>query len=37
MPDLWNINSFLFVLLFALVTLLLFYMIDRMGLQRKAK
>ena len=37
MPDLWNINSFLFILLFALITVLLFYMIDRMGLQRKAK
>lgn len=37
MPDMWNINSFLFILLFALITMLLFYMIDRMGLQRKAK
>ena len=37
MPDLWNINSFLFILLFTLITLLLFYLIDRMGWQRKAK
>jgi hypothetical protein len=36
MPDLWNLNSFLFILLFALITLLLFYLIDRMGLQRKS-
>lgn len=37
MPDLWNINSFLFILLFTLITLLLFYLIDRMGWQRKEK
>ena len=37
MPDLWNLNSFLFILFFALFTLLLFYLIDRMGMQRKAK
>jgi len=34
-PDLWNINPYLFVLAFSLVTLLLFYFIDRVGLQRK--
>jgi len=37
MPDLWNINSFLFILLFALITLLLFYLIDRVGWQRKSE
>jgi hypothetical protein len=37
MPDLWNLNSFLFILLFTLITLLLFYLIDRMGMQRKEK
>jgi len=35
MPDLWNLSPYLFVLLFALITLLLFYLIDRAGLQRK--
>lgn len=37
MPDLWNLNPYLFVGLFILVTLLLFYLIDRVGLQRKEK
>ncbi len=37
MPDLWNLNSFLFITLFMLITLLLFYLIDRMGMQRKEK
>jgi hypothetical protein len=36
-PDLWHINPFLFVALFALISLLLFYLIDRAGLQRKEK
>ncbi len=35
MPDLWNLNSFLFILAFTLITLLLFYLIDRVGWQRK--
>jgi hypothetical protein len=35
MPDLWKLSPYLFVLLFALITLLLFYLIDRAGLQRK--
>jgi uncharacterized protein len=35
MPDLWNINPFLAVLLFALMSGLLFYLIDRAGLFRK--
>ena len=37
MPDLWNIAPFLFILLFTLITLLLFYLIDRAGLHRKDK
>ena len=37
MPDLWNVNALLLVAVFAVMALLLFYMIDRMGLQRKAK
>jgi uncharacterized protein len=36
-PDLWNVNPFLFILLFALMALLLFYLIDRAGWQRKDK
>jgi len=34
-PDLWNVSPFLFILLFSLITLLLFYLIDRVGWQRK--
>lgn len=37
MPDLWNLNPYLFVLTFALMALLLFYMIDRAGLHRAEK
>ena len=36
-PDLWNVSAFLFILLFALVALLLFYLIDRAGLKRTEK
>jgi uncharacterized membrane protein YedE/YeeE len=36
-PDLWNLNPYLFVLLFALITVFLFYLIDRSGMQRKEK
>lgn len=36
-PDLWNVNPFLAVFVFALMALVLFYAIDRMGFQRKAK
>jgi uncharacterized protein len=36
-PDLWNVSPFLFILLFALMSLLLFYLIDRVGWQRKAR
>ncbi len=35
-PDLWNLDPYLTVLAFSLMALLLFYLIDRMGMQRKA-
>ncbi len=35
MPDLWNLNPYLFVLLFGLISVLLFYAIDRGGFHRK--
>jgi hypothetical protein len=35
LPDLLNISPYLTVLAFALLCLLLFYFIDRMGMQRK--
>jgi uncharacterized membrane protein YedE/YeeE len=34
-PELWNVSSFLFISMFALMSVLLFYMIDRVGWQRK--
>jgi hypothetical protein len=34
---LWGINIWLFIAVFVLMTLLLFYLIDRAGLQRKDK
>ena len=37
LPDLWNIDPYLTVLAFALMGLLLFYAIDRMGMQRKSE
>jgi len=37
LPDLWNLNPYLTVLLFALMCVLLFYLIDRAGLKRKDK
>jgi hypothetical protein len=37
MPDLWNLNPYLTVLAFSLMALLLFYLIDRAGMQRKEK
>jgi len=36
-PSLWNVSPFLFILAFTLMALLLFYMIDRVGWQRKEK
>jgi uncharacterized membrane protein YedE/YeeE len=35
MPDLWDLNPYLTVITFALMALLLFYLIDRMGMHRK--
>jgi len=37
MPDLWNLNPYLTVLAFGLISLLLFYLIDRAGLKRTEK
>jgi uncharacterized membrane protein YedE/YeeE len=36
-PDLWNVNALLAVFVFALMALILFYLIDRMGMQRQQK
>jgi hypothetical protein len=36
-PGLWNLNPYLTVLVFSLMALLLFYLIDRAGLRRKEK
>jgi hypothetical protein len=36
-PDLWHVNPFLFIVLFTLISLLLFYLIDRAGMHRKEK
>jgi hypothetical protein len=36
-PDLWNLSPLLFILLFALIAALLFYLIDRAGLIRKER
>jgi hypothetical protein len=36
-PDLWNLNPYLVVTLFASISLLLFYLIDRAGMSRKNK
>jgi uncharacterized membrane protein YedE/YeeE len=35
LPDVWDLSPFLTIALFALVSLLLFYLIDRAGLHRK--
>jgi len=37
LPDLWNLNPYLTVLLFAVMASFLFYLIDRAGLQRRDK
>jgi uncharacterized membrane protein YedE/YeeE len=37
MPDLWHLDPFLTVFAFVLITLMLFYLIDRAGWQRKEK
>ena len=36
-PDLWNLNPYLTVLLFVLMCIFLFYLIDRAGLHRTEK
>ncbi len=36
-PELWNVDPFLFIVLFTLISLMLFYMIDRVGWQRADK
>ena len=36
-PDLWNISAGLTVAFFGLMSLFLFYLIDRVGMQRKEK
>jgi uncharacterized protein len=36
-PDVWNLNPYLTVFLFAVMSLLLFYLIDRAGLHRNEK
>ncbi|MEJ2596806.1 MAG: hypothetical protein P8Z00_00660 [Anaerolineales bacterium] len=37
MPDLWNLDPYLTVFTFVLLALMLFYLIDRAGWQRKDK
>ena len=37
LPDLWNLSPYLFILLFGLISVLLFYLIDRAGLHRNEK
>ena len=36
-PDIWNLSPFLFITFFVLMSLLLFYLIDRVGWQRTEK
>jgi hypothetical protein len=36
-PDLWNLNPYLAVIAFDLMALLLFYLVERAGMQRKEK
>ncbi len=37
MPDMWNLNPYLFIFVFTLMALILFYLIDRAGFHRKDK
>jgi len=37
LPELWNLSPFLTILLFGLMSLFLFYMIDRAGWKRAEK
>ncbi len=36
-PDLWNLNSALVIIFFSLLSLFLFYLIDRARMQRQDK
>ncbi|MBN1147966.1 MAG: hypothetical protein JXA78_11980 [Anaerolineales bacterium] len=36
-PELWNVSSFLLITLFTLISILLFYLIDRAGMKRTEK
>jgi hypothetical protein len=36
-PDLWHVNPYLAVFVFALMALVLFYLIDRAGMHRTEK
>ena len=36
-PDMWNLNPFLAVIAFDLMALFLFYLVERVGLQRRDK
>ncbi|HLF90337.1 MAG TPA: hypothetical protein VI451_15425 [Anaerolineales bacterium] len=36
-PEAWNVSAFLFITLFVLISLLLFYLIDRAGMKRAEK
>ncbi len=36
-PDMWNLNPYLAVIAFDLMALLLFYLVERAGFQRKEK
>ena len=37
LPELWNLDPYLTVLTFGIMAVLLFYLIDRMGMQRKSQ
>ncbi|MBK8025797.1 MAG: YeeE/YedE family protein [Chloroflexi bacterium] len=37
LPDIWNLSPFLTITLFTMLSLLLFYLIDRVGLHRKER
>lgn len=36
LPELWNLDPYLTVLTFSIMAVMLFYLIDRMGMQRKS-
>ncbi len=37
MPDAWNLDPYLFIAMFAAISVFLFYLIDRAGAQRQDK